>query len=242
MKNNYTLLTLFFLATTCWHSCSQEEVFLRATQRYHQRKFSDALSLYASIPIKNPAVWENMGNCAYYLEDYPHALVYWHKAQRNMCFKQYNILQARIQQAYSKLQIEDDERWYEKIQSFVAATMQRLPRSTWQIVFLLSWIFLMFVGPYLCRNKMYFRIGGLIGITFFCGILYAIQCRSDKQSFGIVLFSHASLHTGMDENLPVIVALKPGQKMKITDKEQGWYRGSVGLHTGWIHKDMLEVV
>ena len=94
----HILYSIFFvfLATTILHAGSQEEIFLRANKLYQQHKFQDALTLYNTLSHKGPAVWENIGNCAYYLEDYSHAIAYWYRAQRYINSPQYAILKKRI--------------------------------------------------------------------------------------------------------------------------------------------------
>ena len=58
-----------------------EELFLQAQKQYEQKNFDKARELFASIPNKGEAVWYNLGNCAYKMQDFQAALVYWNCAE-----------------------------------------------------------------------------------------------------------------------------------------------------------------
>jgi len=240
----HILYSIFFvfLATTILHAGSQEEIFLRANKLYQQHKFQDALTLYTTLSSKGPVVWENMGNCAYYLEDYSHAIAYWYRTQRYADRQRHSMIKERIQQAYHHLKIVNDDSWYEKVESWIVKYIRIMPLWMWELLLITSWAFLMLAGPLLYKRDMRSTLLGLAGITFFCVMLYGTQYIYEQRNFGIVIFSHASLHTGAHEQLPVIATLKLGQKVRVADVLHNWYRISVGQHIGWIPKNMIEVV
>src|SRR5579872_6344111 len=72
----------FLLCVTYAFAClaSEEENFLQAYRCYGNKDYARALELYQSIPSKGSSVWYNMGNCAYHMQDYAHAHVYWKQA------------------------------------------------------------------------------------------------------------------------------------------------------------------
>lgn len=82
----------------------QEELFLRAGNFYKAGNAQEALLCYEQIANKGPAVWYNMGNCAYVLDDMLHAFVYWRRAQRGASK---HLYQKSVQLIFSKIYQHD---------------------------------------------------------------------------------------------------------------------------------------
>lgn len=238
----FMFFSSIFFITTLFPAESQESIFMQANKLYYEHKFKDALSLYTLLSYKSSAIWENMGNCSYYLDDYAHALVYWRKAERLAGVGRFTILQDHIEQAYNQLHIENEKKWYEGIQTFIFMYLYNdLPYWLLPILFLISWIIFVFFAFRYYKKNMRFIIGGLVSIVF-SGIFYNIGYQYQQRKIGIVISSHTSLHTGTDEKLPVIAHLKLGQAIKITQNQQDWYQVLAGPYMGWVHRQMIEIV
>jgi hypothetical protein len=71
------------LLFTCFNlnSVTNQEHFLSGNQLYQQAQFQAALTAYQAINPKNSVVWYNLGNCAYHLEQYLDASLFWKRAQ-----------------------------------------------------------------------------------------------------------------------------------------------------------------
>ncbi len=63
------------------NSVTNQEHFLAGNQLYQQAQFQAALTEYQAINPKNSVVWYNLGNCAYHLEQYFDASLFWKRAQ-----------------------------------------------------------------------------------------------------------------------------------------------------------------
>lgn len=228
------IFLLFLFLSFSLQAAELQEAWAQAGKCYYNYAFKDALSTYISLSEKNSAVWENMGNCAYYLDDFPYAILYWRKAQQEADSKRSLYLQERIDQVFGQLGIENKMTWGKYV--------ERLPYWFLPLLFLLSWSGLLFWGPFYYRRNKYFSVAILAAITFFCGILSNMQYSYIGQKKGVAISSHTALHTGTDDKLPIITQLKAGQEVKVKDRQQDWYQASTGSYTGWVHKDMIEVV
>jgi hypothetical protein len=69
------LIVIVFIAHIFWCTATDQETFLQANNAYSKKDFKQALYLYQHIENKGAAVWFNMGNCWYYLEQYAEALL-----------------------------------------------------------------------------------------------------------------------------------------------------------------------
>lgn len=220
---------------------SNEELFLQANKQYQQQAFHDALASYTMLSPKTAAVWENMGNSAFYLADFPHAVLYWQRAERDVGFQRYYELEKRIYEAFQKLDVVDDAVWYEKITTLIVVSMRCFPLWVWQLLCILSWILLLFAVS-LCRRPKTYVGALLVSITLLLFVLSLLSYWHNTKQFAIVTGSQAALHTGTDPKLPLVSALKRGQRIRIIDTASDWYRASAQGKAGWVYKDMVEIV
>lgn len=63
------------------NSVTNQEHFLAGNQLYQQAQFQAALIEYQAVNPKNSVTWYNLGNCAYHLEQYLDAGLFWKRAQ-----------------------------------------------------------------------------------------------------------------------------------------------------------------
>jgi hypothetical protein len=236
----YKKLLMFLLCIFSAHAGHNQEQFLQANKLYHERNFAQALSQYRALPA-DAAVWENMGNCAYYLEQYPQALLYWSRARWAADYKRYFALTHKIEQASCALALQDARQWQEKYCSAIVALMRTAPLEFWHLLALLGWFLLLIGVPYFFYRR--YRFCAIV--SFLCAIfacsLYGIYYAHQRKSFGIVMVQ-SSMRTGMHEQLPVIGELKPGQKVKVVDAAAEWYHVSTAQRAGWVQKKNIEVV
>ncbi len=75
------MLNFGLLSCLNLNSATNQEYFLSGNQLYQQAQFQAALTEYQTINPKSSVIWYNMGNCAYHLERYLEACLFWKRAQ-----------------------------------------------------------------------------------------------------------------------------------------------------------------
>ena len=81
----FTLVIALF-STLYAQEDNSQEIFAQANTLYKAGSFEQAMKLYKQIPKKSPYTYYNLGNCAYKLEQYGFALLYWRKAETSWSF------------------------------------------------------------------------------------------------------------------------------------------------------------
>ena len=235
--NKYFFVSLVCFATMTCLARDVEETFLQANRCYQNKKIEKALDLYNSIEHKGSATWHNMGNCAFKLNKYVDALVYWRRAQRNATTKELDDIRKNIDVVGQILgrSIEQSSFW-----NFVDGILNRFSLFAFQLFFLFAW-FGLFVGFWFFKKKRFLLVI-LLPINLLFGTATVLKHRAQSNPPAIIKESSASLFAGPDKNYHVVGNLNLADEVRVVEQRQDWCKVKADCLVGWVLADKLEVV
>lgn len=127
---------------------NSQEVFAQANALYKAGNFEQAIKLYKQIPKKSSHTYYNLGNCAYKLEQYGLALLYWRKAEMLWSFFNRDELIDNMTLLREKMRVKytgtDKKRSpitvaATKIKNLAMSWLRAFPLFLLQFFFLLLW-------------------------------------------------------------------------------------------------------
>jgi len=236
---NIVFLLVFFamITSVLCYSSSSEEAFLTANNFYEQKKYEDSLKLYSSIDKKGSAVWYNMGNCAFRMDNYIDAIVYWRRAELGASLKDFEDIENNILVAYEKLELTHERSFLDVIYKYIS----RVPIFLLQIVFLVFW-FTFFIMYFFLKQFRRFALTIFMVLNVLIGFLLLIKYGSLNYKKVIVVKSSASLFTGPDENYHVICKVPIISEMLVKEKKGKWYKVNSNGQIGWVFSEYIEVI
>lgn len=222
------MLFMLMLATYGLHATTQES-FLRANQLYHNKDYERALTTYNQIASKSSATWFNMGNCYFYLKDYPRALWAWRHAQRAHPTAQiYAQAEKQIVQVKHLLGLATCTR------SSFFDLIKRTPLVYIQLFFLLCWFSLMAAILWYCycrKNKRLILLAGLMFLGAGAALWYAFKASNAVTA---ICNQNTTVRTGPHQKYPVIDTLKQGLEVVVKNQRNSWCKIEHESLIGWI--------
>ncbi|BDC34842.1 hypothetical protein Noda2021_08000 [Candidatus Dependentiae bacterium Noda2021] len=218
---------------------NSQELFLRANKLYETKNYHQALELYEQIENKGAAVWHNMGNCSYCLQQNAQALLYWRRAQKNAPKAIVDSAQQAIEKVNTLLEINAQDSSKERIER----SIKNIPLILLQLLFLLSWCVLMglFIWSY-CSKTYRLLILALFNVILVGSLNYKKYTLDDSLS-AIVCADEACVRVGPGTEYPVIASLKKGTELKIHNKQKEWCKVRFENLTGWAeHNEAVSIV
>jgi len=242
VKKTVLLLGMF----VCFSGFAQtpKKVFLQANKLYTQKKYKNALELYGSVNEEGkkyaPAVWYNMGNCAYRLGNYAQAIVYWSKSKKGAFLSQLSSIDYNIVLAHEALGVSPINTLWEKTKDIIGLFSLLLL----QLMFLLIW-FLSFILFFLAK-----KVSGLllrillwanIGFTILFGAALGVKYYTLAYRQAIVK-TETSLFVGPNQQYDQIGKLSVADKVMVQKVDKKWYKITYNGVTGWVLSDNVEVM
>ncbi len=182
--------------------------FHNAQELYQQRKFKKALKAYKSIQNKTAHVYFNMGNCAYKLHYFGHALWYWRIAEKQTGLWGKSTIRENIAVLKAKLSHFQDKGIIIRIASFIGD----IPLFFLQLFFLFLWFFLFI------QKKYTYRPNYLLVTVFFLvcnGAVLSARYLHEKSSYGVVVDDKIPVFSGPGANFQRIGQLAVAHEVKI---------------------------
>jgi tetratricopeptide (TPR) repeat protein len=233
-----------FLLIVTSGAVSAQEKFLHAAQEIKSKNFKEALALYQEIPDakKGGATWYNMGNCAYELQDYPQALLFWHRSQKYAGQNLFEQASSNIFHTQKLLGITADSgQRASHIISKMKNYFKKVPVILVQILFFCSVsVFLIFVRRLWYGKKYLLMLLCTLGIGSIAYLTLYNYVQHNSQH--AVIQKESALLVGPCANYHHIVQIPCGTLVKITDDKKDWIKICWQSHQGWIPKDTVAVI
>jgi len=231
------IFILSFLIFTNLFTHANQESFLQANALHQEKKYKKALKSYDLIEKKGPATWYNMGNSAFKTGDYPRAILYWRRAQKNSSYKTIKNSEHNISIAYKKLGYEKDK----STLGFLNKHVSVIPLFVLQILFLFFWI-AFFVSLFYLKKLRKFVLLIVLVINFLLATLSITKYRSIIYQRGVVMQKDTNLFVGPDKNYHKITSLGVADEFKVLKKYKKWYKIKYNKFTGWVLADKVEII
>ena len=222
------------------------DLFTRAGKLYQKNEYEQALGLYKQITPKSAPVYYNMGNCAYKLDDYGRALLYWRRAEKMWgMFGRQELLEniavlkkKQAEQRPEKEIVSVIKRW---THSFIS-WLRSVPLFFLQLTFLLLWFFLFMYLKLLSQQRYRFLITVLFCFIALFGTVLAIRYTIDYKTYGVVVRAQAPLLSGPSPSFSSIGTLYQADEITIQKKSGSYFKIRFGKRIGWVSaKDVEEV-
>lgn len=220
-----------FLCTSFILYSHPEEHFLLGNQLYNQKLYADALAEYDKIQIKGSSVWHNMGNCAYYLQEYAQAYAYWLSALHTVASrsnKKMLINNISLLQTYG-------------MPTLYVSFWEKVPLFWMQIAFLIFWYVLLsyiWIKSLSVRRKMIFFC---IGIVLFLSVLLMTQ-YIESIFYGVIKTHEVSLYAGPNELFHKRGPVPYGSAVRVKQHMKQWSKIQINQQSGWVKTDELIMV
>jgi tetratricopeptide (TPR) repeat protein len=252
-----SIIFLSFLLSSLWQGCcaatGNENLFAQATALYKQQQYQDALDTYSKIIDKDRGVYFNQGNCAFKLEKYGLALLFWRRAERDWgVFNRHELsdnisLVKKVTSPRSKESLEQGP-WVMFLSSvrslrgscvsFIRAT----PLLVFQVIFLLLWLLFFLVFKWLKRKKYKFLII-VIAVLYTCtGILLVSKYSMTYKVYGVVTARQATLYSGPGETYQTLGTLREASEVTILRESDGYCKIRTPINFGWVDRKTIDII
>jgi len=241
---NKKILSLFmFVVCAVKVLCDDKQTFEYASDAFVQGDWSQALQLYKKIEHKNSAVWQNMGNCQFNLEQYSQALVSWKRAYAGIRYRQIATICESENRAYQKLDLPRRSSWDCWIQKIVLI----IPFMLLKLIF---FILLCSLFGILYRCWRWSDVSrrdrrGLLLITLgsvLCGLILYGRALILHKDQAIVVKPDVLVYAGPERTFHIVEKLQPGTLVHVIQHKQGMYQIRQQAVNGWIVQDTLECI
>lgn len=228
----YVICMLLFISSVSFAS-SSEEIFLRAHQQYQEKNYEQAYLLYQTIDQKGSAVWYNMGNCMYHLQQYPQAIALWLRAHYDATGNEYNDCIHNIRVAEQELGKLSAPSWFDY--GIDVIHHRNVPLGLLQIVWLLCWYIL--IVSAIITIRFFYKLlvvssmtVGLVGIA----LLLMIYYKEQHTVYGIVGEKEVPIFVGPDHRFQSVCMVNSGNRVTILEQRPEWYKIQYEDTIGWI--------
>ncbi len=239
-KNIISSFFALFVLTVCAKQNSQE-LFLQANKTYSNAQYKQASLMYKSINPKGRAVWYNLGNCHYQLEQYPDAILCWRKAQKNALMAEQPNITTNLSSAYQKIgrEYHPPSRFNMVIKSFST------PFATWLLQFLLvlSWYLLFWLIFFQPRSLRYYYIILCVNLCVAFGLMIAVYFRYKEENvIGVVMKNQTAVLSGPQDDYHTLYTLPLADEVVINERRPGWYKIVRSGKSGWVSIDNITII
>ena len=247
MNSVWCFFLLFFINL---HSSEQAKnidlAFNKAHSFYKEKEFEAALKLYQEIEPKTSALFYNIGNCYYKLNQYSKALAAWKKAQHDWGWRSMQELRHNIFQAEKKLNlISEKSSGLKSLTSLfntqVTLLLIRTPVLWFQLLALISWILLFGYISYARRKKKKIVTVPLFMTLALVVSLLGLKYGQKSQVQAIVINSDAVVRSGPGDDFQSLSTIPEGTTVTVKKNVDGYAKiQSAKATIGWISINHLD--
>ena len=243
----YKLFMLTVLATSIFAKQNDQEVFLQANSFYKQGNFKSAYELYKKIQSPGARVNYNLGNCAYKLKDFGHAMLYWKRSEKDWGFfnrseliQNIDLLKQQLSgNRETKNNLFESFRFYK---NYSLSLLRSAPLFGVQILFLIFWMICFLYIRFLFKRKKKFLILLLFVFMAFLGGLFVMRYSLDFKHYGIVLSEKAEILSGPGNNFQMLGILPQTSQVRIQRLSDNYYKIKFQRLIGWVsQKDVGKI-
>ncbi|HEV2601066.1 MAG TPA: tetratricopeptide repeat protein [Candidatus Babeliales bacterium] len=216
------------------NTITNQELFLTGHALYNDRLYDQALATYQLISDKGAAAWFNMGCCAYRLNNYPEARLYWKRAERQAPTSLYYDIHYNMRFLDQQLGLPVIAP--AKIE-IVSNKMQYVPFWGLQLLFLSVWVYFFLLIKRWALYRRYGTVIALLSVQLLLGYLVWHRYRQMHDVVVIAKESVISLYAGADKRYHVVGQVPSAAQMQRLCKCGDWYKVQYGELIGWTHKD-----
>lgn len=229
-----------------------ESIFEKANKLYKDGNYESAMNFYQQISDKSAAVNYNLGNCAYKLNKFGLAHLYWRRAEKDWGFWGRAELTNNIKLVKEKIReqkntnsekktdavLKNIKNLRLKISSFIRAT----PLTVFQFVFLFFWVFLFMSIRNLLRYKRKILVFMLFTFIAISGLLLVGKYSFEYKQLGIVTIDNAKILSGPGDNYQVLGFAPEAKEVIIQKISNGYFKVKVSGQIGWISQMEVEKI
>ena len=247
LKVFLSLFYFSFFVLTAFARQNDQEIFLQANNFYKQGEFKKALEDYQKLLNPSAQVNYNLGNCAYKLEDYGRAMLYWKRAEKEWGFLNRSELLSNIDLLKEKL-FGKKEYKNKTIERFVHAKnyfislLYSAPLFGVQVLFLIIWIIGFVYIKYLFRRDKKFLIILLFALMTLFGGLLVTRCSLDLNYYAVVISPKIEVLSGPGDNFRKLGVLSQANLVRIQKISDDYYKIKVQGLIGWVNQKDLEKI
>lgn len=241
------IMLLFFVLHTHVLQAHNEpknstQSFLYANELYKKGDFSEALKQYNHITYKSPHVFYNMGNCAYQLNKFGLALLYWRKAEINWGLFGRDEVLHNIELVKAKLFADKNTVKKESLPlrvgsyifSHFTSFIKGLPLLLFQIAVLLMWLILLLYIRSLHRKNLRLLLMSLIFMQLTTTSMLLVKYYVIHKRYGVVITKQALLRAGPGETYKNLGELSQGDEVVIQKTSDNFYKITTNGITAWV--------
>lgn len=252
LKRTIFLLVWIILPILSFGNEQSDALFAKGNEYYAKAKYKEALDTYQKIIAKgsnSAAVYFNMGNASYKLEDIPSALLYYEKAHQILPSDEDIIFNIKFANSKTVDKIEEVPEffinvWFKSlILSFSSNTLSIL-----SVVFVLLGsgflILYFFANSLLIKKSSFFTalLLFLFGIlTFFMVSKQSMYFEDHQQA--IIFTNTVTVKSEPTEQSRALFVIHDGTKVNILERNSTWIKvGLANGNEGWMKvSDVKEI-
>ncbi|MBD3273198.1 hypothetical protein GF385_02490 [Candidatus Dependentiae bacterium] len=241
------LLVLNFLILNVFAKQNYQEIFLQANDFYRQGEFQTAYNLYKKIKNPSMEVNYNLGNCAYKLNDFGYAMLYWKRAEKDWGFFNRTELLENINILRQKLFGKESPKsklfeYLSFYKNYFLSLVRSAPLFSMQILFLIFWIISFLYIRFLFKRNKRFLIYILFVFIATLGVLLVLRYNLDFKNYGIVVSKNAEILSGPGDSFQKLGVLPETSQVRIQRISDDYYKIKFQRLTGWINQEDVEKI
>ena len=252
LKRTLFLLLWIVLPLLTFGNAQQDALFVKGNNAYAKARYKEALDTYQKIVSQgynSAAVYFNMGNASYKLDDIPSALLYYEKAHKISPSDEDINFNIRFVNSKTSDKIDEVPEfflsvWFKSVILSISANAL----SILSLAFVLSssafLIVYFFANATLIKKSSFFTAL----VFFFFGILSVFILNSQAGYFedhrqGIIFSSTVTVKSEPAETSRSLFVIHEGAKVDILDKNNAWVKVKLANgNEGWMRlSDLKEI-
>ena len=248
----FLLASGFWLLALCLSAQDPQTIIEEGNQAYAEGRYQEAIDQYKQVAddgFESPALFYNLGNAYFKMNDYPHAILWYERAHKldpgneNIEYN-LNVANSKIADKIDPLPELFYIRWYRSV-------INLFPINTWAVqtigyfILMLVAVALYFISRRLFLRKTGFWAAILFLVLTLFTLLFSISGYHRMKTLheAIVFDPTMTVKSSPDEKSVDLFVIHEGTKVQLLDKIGEWYEirianGSVG----WLPEESLEEI